>query len=296
MGCMGTKPLQKVGGTTSRDCCEIVIPNEPTRSHVFSGRSITILNWKVGAEVGRGTFSRVYRVQDIETDKICAAKVYDKAVIIATPSGRSVPLLHSVQRQLEVMAAGENPHILPIIEVIDDDVTNTMALICPLADCNLCDYALTHEPLSDHTLAICFRQVAEAMQRLHSLNIVHRDLRPEKILVFPDEQFCVAGFGAAAVLDSADAILDDTRGAPEYLAPEERSGDPFLPKPADVWAFGATLLATAFGEPPGNEIAIPETASDGLRGFLEFILRSDPRDRPTFEAILEHEWMSQECL
>ena len=296
MGCVAAKPLQKVGTSGSyRERQSLMIRSEPTRSHVFSGRKDVVLNWEFDQEIARGSHSRIYRVINTETNDVCAAKVYDKSLLLGRTLGKSEPPFYAVQREIEILAAAEHEFVVPIVDVIEDDVTNSLLLVCPLADHGtLHAFMSTDGPLSERTLQCCFRQVAQAMAHIHSLNIVHRDLRLEKVLVFSETCFKVGGFSEACALFADDEILSGTRGAVEYLAPEERNGAMFLPKPADVWAYGVTLYAAAFGRLPEAKPDVPPQASDRLRSLLQMVLDRDPMNRPTFEAILESEWLKND--
>ena len=285
-------------------------------SFITKNKNPVIFEWLFQKEIGKGSMSRVFLAQHTETGELYAAKVYNKALLLRQTLGNEEPPFIAVQREIEIMAAINHRYVIPLSEVIEDDMSNSLIMVMPYAKHGTLQSFIEKKPLSDESLSVCFHQIAEALKYVHSLNIVHRDIKPENILVFSETFYSLSDFSVSSALTTADEKLVDTRGSPAFLSPEECCEKSFLPKPADVWAYGVSLYASAFNMLPFNldsgqgktvantvytvsqllkneELKIPESASDGLREVLEWVLVKDVQKRPTFEEIVQHWWFEK---
>ncbi|MEO3808831.1 serine/threonine-protein kinase [Sphaerisporangium sp. B11E5] len=152
-------------------------------------------------------------------------------------------------------------------------------------------------PLAGSALERLAVGTATALTAIHHAGIVHRDFKPDNVLMAADGPR-VVDFGIARILDSTGTITSRAVGTPAYMAPEQISGGEVGP-PADVFAWGSTLAFAATGTVPfgGNSIAavlnrvlnddadltgLPEP----LRGVVRASLTKRPAERPTADEIL----------
>ncbi|WP_067174921.1 serine/threonine protein kinase [Microtetraspora niveoalba] len=145
-----------------------------------------------------------------------------------------------------------------------------------------------------HRLAV---GTATALAAIHQAGVVHRDLKPANVIMGPDGPR-VIDFGIARAVDSAHTLTSQPVGTPSYMSPEQIMGEPAGP-PADLFAWGCTIVSAATGRAPfGNDTmpavinrilnAPPDLGNLGapLRDVVTACLAKDPRARPTAEQVL----------
>jgi serine/threonine protein kinase len=156
----------------------------------------------------------------------------------------------------------------------------------------------------DITLAL-----SQALQYLHELGVMHRDVKPANVLfsspASPDEgkgTWKLIDFSAskhAQLISSGEATLRERVGTPGYIAPEMLRGiEPYGPK-ADVFSLGCTVhaLLTNMCLPRrhrsgGMVTKLPQRLSPQGHAFIDALLTINPADRPTIDMVLSHPWLS----
>jgi eukaryotic-like serine/threonine-protein kinase len=149
-------------------------------------------------------------------------------------------------------------------------------------------------PLAPERVAEIGAQLASALEAAHRVGIMHRDVKPDNVLVPPAGPAKLADFGVASL--TGDPRLTTTGlviGSPAYMAPEQTRGEPSGP-PVDMWALGATLYFAVEGQPPFdkgasmatlaavvNEAPQPMRRAGPLAPLITALLAKDPEARPS---------------
>ncbi|MFF4619927.1 serine/threonine-protein kinase [Nonomuraea jabiensis] len=159
------------------------------------------------------------------------------------------------------------------------------------------DIIETDGPLSGTVLDRLAIGTATALTAIHHASIVHRDFKPDNVLIAADGPR-VVDFGIARIIDSTGTITSRAIGTPAYMAPEQIAGDDVGPY-TDVFSWGATIAFAATGKPAfeGKSIAVVLNRilnhevdvgmmPEPLRGVVRSALSKSPADRPSADQIL----------
>ena len=201
--------------------------------------------YRVERELGEGGMATVYLATDLRHDRAVALKVLKPDLAAALGAERFL-------REIKTTAGLTHPHILPLLD--SGDAGGLLFYVMPYVGGESLRDRLGRErqlPLDD-ALRIT-REVADALGYAHSHGVIHRDVKPENILL-ESGHAVVADFGIArAVRAAGGERLTQTGfavGTPAYMSPEQAAGNPDLDGRADLYALGCLLFEMLSGETP----------------------------------------------
>jgi hypothetical protein len=202
----------------------------------------------VGPLLGQGGFAVVFRARDHTLNRDVAVKVMDTAGV---PS----PLLADrFVREAQTIARLEHPHIVPIYEV--GQPGDLLYIMMRCVDGPSLRQLLGSSPnrrLSVRDAARVARQVADALAYAHAEGVVHRDIKPDNILLDKRGHVMVTDFGIAKAAQAATAAQLTTEGmiigTPQYMSPEQATGDAVDGR-SDIYSLGIVLYQMLTGGPP----------------------------------------------
>ncbi|WP_433420003.1 serine/threonine protein kinase [Microtetraspora malaysiensis] len=155
----------------------------------------------------------------------------------------------------------------------------------------------TSGPISGPALHRLAVGTATALAAIHQAGVVHRDLKPANVIMGPDGPR-VIDFGIARAVDSSHTLSSQPVGTPSYMSPEQIMGETAGP-PADLFAWGCTIVSAATGRAPFGNDTMPAVINRilnappdlgnldaPLRDVVTACLAKDPRARPTAEQVL----------
>src|SRR5438477_816222 len=199
----------------------------------------------VEREIGRGGMATVYLARDVRHDRLVALKLLNAEL-------GAVLGVERFLSEIRVTANLQHPNLLPLFDSGEAD--GLLFYVMPFIDGESLRAKLAREkqlPIDD-ALRIA-NAVASALDYAHRHGVIHRDLKPENILLL-EGQPMVADFGIAlAVSNAGGNRITQTGlslGTPQYMSPEQATGDRVIDGRTDIYSLGAVLYEMLTGEPP----------------------------------------------
>ena len=202
--------------------------------------------YRVEHELGGGGMSRVFLAQERELERQVVVKVLPPEMAAGVNAER-------FRREIQLAASLQHPHIVPLLAAghSDDLVYYTM----PLIDGESLRAKLAREgelPIPETVRLL--RDVADALAYAHAHGVVHRDIKPDNVLV-ANHHAVVTDFGVAKALSESTGKSSLTSagvalGTPAYMAPEQAAADPHTDHRCDIYAVGVLGYEMLTGRPP----------------------------------------------
>ena len=265
-------------------------------SSALSGR------YRLDRELGQGGMATVYLAHDLKHDRDVAIKVLKPELAQSLTGERFL-------REIAITARLNHPHILALLDSGADASGELLYYVMPVSTGQSLRDRLAAAgalPVADALRIAC--DVTEALVHAHAHDVVHRDIKPDNILL-SEGHAIVVDFGIAKAVGTArDAATltsaGTSLGTPAYMAPEQAAGEDDVDHRADVYAVGAVLYEMITGAPPFvgtfQQIVVAKMTKDGptldtrgaavsptLARLVARCMALDPAQRPpTADALL----------
>ncbi|WP_160148074.1 protein kinase domain-containing protein [Rubripirellula obstinata] len=219
----------------------------PGRVHstnkVTSGSALPdrVGKFAIKRELGRGAFGVVYLGYDEELQRNVAIKVS----LVSDPT-RQEKLKTEASKAAQIESSG----IVPVYHIGTTDQGLVFIVHKFIPGCSLRD-VLKQGPISPSRATALMRDLAIAMAPAHQLDILHRDLKPDNVLIDEKGNAWIADFGLAISENEQTSQRRELAGTPPYMSPEQIKGRiDFLDPRSDLWAFGVMYYELLSGKLP----------------------------------------------
>jgi serine/threonine-protein kinase len=248
---MSKNVLRSVGSTP---------PNQALKARQMLGK------YRIRRRIGAGAFATVYEAYDTIEGMPVALKVPHLDQI----DRDSLKLIH---REVRLTARLEHENILPLRNAMTID--GYFVIATPLGEQTLTDrlrYRLGPKTALSYT-----EQLLDALAYAHEVRVIHCDIKPDNVILFPEGHARLADFGIAKVALRTRTIMGSGQGTVGYIAPEQAMGKPSFR--SDVFSMGLLIYRMFAGELPAWPFDWPLPGAERLRrtvsrDFVTFLRRS----------------------
>ncbi|MBI3504282.1 MAG: protein kinase [Proteobacteria bacterium] len=208
--------------------------------------------YEIERELGGGGMSRTY----VATERTLNRRVVIKVLAPELLAGVSVERFN---REILLAARLQHPHIVPVLGAGDADGLPWFTM--PFVEGESARARLGHGPLAIGEVISILRDVARALAFAHANGVVHRDIKPDNVLLSAGSA-TVTDFGIAKAINAARTaapggtltVAGTSIGTPTYMAPEQCAGDPSTDHRADFYSFGILAYELLSGQPPFHNL------------------------------------------
>ncbi|HYV13597.1 MAG TPA: protein kinase [Pyrinomonadaceae bacterium] len=236
-----------------------------------------IATYKIEKLLGAGGMGEVYLARDLKLGRLVALKVLPLHFVV------DADRLSRFQREARALSSLNHPNLVTIYEVGEADGLHFIAM--ELVEGKT--LSSLRDKLSLKELLSIVAQVAEALGAAHQSGIIHRDVKPDNVMVRPDGYAKVLDFGLVKLAEvepepgtAAQTKLGMAMGTLAYMSPEQASGEA-VDHRTDIWSLGVVLYELATGQKPFT--------GESRQAIINRILSADASAASTINAVLPAE-------
>lgn len=202
--------------------------------------------YRIERKLGEGGMATVYLADDVKHNRKVAVKVLRPELAASLGPDRFL-------REIEIAAGLAHPHILPVYDSGEAD--GLLYYVMPYVDGESLRETMAREGALPIAKAVhILREVVDALSAAHERGVIHRDIKPDNVMITRDHAQ-VTDFGVAKAVSEAAGRQNLTTagvalGTPSYMSPEQATADPHVDHRADIYAVGVLAYEMLAGRPP----------------------------------------------
>jgi eukaryotic-like serine/threonine-protein kinase len=234
----------------------MLVPQEPSRDSIVG--TVIAGKYRIDAVIGRGGMGAVYRATHVMLNKTIAVKTIKPDLI------ESTEMVQRFQREARAATSLEHPNIVAVYDFGQAEDGALYIVMEFVNGVSLKDAIRASGPMPAARIARLLTQVASALARAHRNHVVHRDLKPQNLMIATDakgeERIKLLDFGIAKSMEEGTTTpltaAGYSLGTPHYMAPEQAVGQEVDGR-ADLYALGVILYEMLVGDVPFNAGSAP---------------------------------------
>ena len=268
--------------------------------------------------IGHGGFGKVYKAVHNETNTIVAIKIVDFINIKNISQNENIKDLcfnyHTAQKETSLMKLGnKSKYIVDYYGSYFSRKTNTLWLILEYCSSgSSIDLMLAMKrTYTELEISTIIENVLQGLIFIHSMNLIHRDIKGANILLSEDGYAKLGDFGVGIQLLGGENFRSSKKGSPYWMSPQVVKNINYDMK-TDIWSLGITCVELSNGEPPFSHLnpknvmekisLFPPTVDDVIKKnehtseFYDFVkkcLEIDPQKRPSAKELINHKFITR---
>ncbi|MCJ1285131.1 hypothetical protein MMC26_004469 [Xylographa opegraphella] len=221
--------------------------------------------------------------------------------------------LYLIREEIAIMKKLNHPNLVSLIEVLDDPREDSLYMVlemCKKGVVMKVDIHTKADPYDSDSCRCWFRDLILGIEYLHAQGVVHRDIKPDNLLLTDDDVLKIVDFGVSEMFEKeSDMMTAKSAGSPAFLPPElcvSRHGG-VSGKAADIWSMGVTLYCLYFGRIPfermgvldlyesikNDELRVEGDCDEDFKDLIHKVLEKDPSKRIQMPELRNHPWVTR---
>jgi len=257
-----------------------------------------ISHYRIDEIIGVGAYAVVRVVYDVDRGIKLACKIIPRIRLA------SEDLEDRFEQEIRVLQQMNHRNIVQLYDLIKDDNNYYIIMeLCPNGE--LFQTIVDRKYLPEHESKKILYQICSALSYVHDMGAVHRDMKPENLLLSGNGEIKISDFGFSRYVGNGGLVATSC-GSPCYASPECLSGSPYDGTKSDVWSSGVIFYAMVTGQLPWTkrnqnqlfdqirrgDYKIPSHLSEGCQQMIKGMMNVDIHKRFSAKDVINHRWLS----
>jgi hypothetical protein len=218
--------------------------------------------------------------------------------------GKSEKDIKNLRQEIGILRKLNHENIILMFDAFETD--KDFCVVTEYGQGELFDILQDDQRLPEKTVQQIAKQLVKALHYLHSNRIIHRDMKPQNVLIGSSGRIKLCDFGFARAMSNNTIVLTSIKGTPLYMSPELVKEQPY-DATSDLWSLGVILYELYVGQPPfytnsiysliniivKDPVKYPTDISKEFKSFLQGLLQKNPTRRLNWPHLLDHPFVRE---